>query len=77
LDDLNDEDLLVACLENKNENLFCLYIWKGTSVQIETEELNIYLSDVKSFFFNEEDHEKVVIIEETPYSESDDFMNLL
>ena len=77
VDDLNDEDLLVACSENKKEKKFFMYIWKGQAVQLDQEETKSYLKEVKSNFFSPGDLPSVISFDETPYSESDEFMNML
>ncbi len=77
LDDLTDEDFFVACLEDKNENKFSMFIWKGSSVQVDSEESKVYIEKIKNIFFTKENIDEVQIIEEVPYSESDDFMSML
>ncbi len=77
LDDLTDEDYFVACLEDKNENKFNMFIWKGSSVQVEQDQSLEYLEKIKNKFFSKSDYDKIITIEEVPYSESDEFMSLL
>jgi hypothetical protein len=74
---LGENDFLIACYENKNDDKFVLHVWKGASINIDEEEIQRYLNEIKNVFFGSEDRSKVVEIEETPYSESDDFIGLL
>ncbi len=46
-------------------------------MQVEAEQSKDYIEIIKSNFFSEEDLEKVQVVEEVPYSESDDFMSML
>lgn len=77
LEDLGDEDFFVACYEDILEKKYIIYSWKGSSIQFDNEELVDYIHNIKCKFFNEMDYDKVVIIEEIPYSESDEFMSIL
>ncbi len=77
LDDLGDDFFFVACYEDLNENKLCVYIWKGSSVQLGTDESLEYIDQIKQKFFSDEQLPNVIMNEEVPYSESDEFMNLL
>jgi len=68
---------MVACVEDHKENTFVMYIWKGSSVVIDLNTENDYITTVKQNFFNQNYLIEVVTIEESPYNESDDFINLL
>jgi hypothetical protein len=74
---MSENDFLVVCYENKNENKYLIYLWKGLSVSIDKEEIDDYLEDVKRTFFSNEDRKKVEEQYETPYDESDEFINLI
>lgn len=54
-----------------------MFVWKGPSVQIDAEESEEYLDNIKNKFFEKKNIESVTIIEEVPYSESDEFINML
>jgi hypothetical protein len=54
-----------------------MFIWKGSSVQVEPDQSKNYLEKIKNNFFSKENIDTVQIIEEVPYSESDDFMSML
>ena len=77
IEDLTDVDFLVACVEDYKENKFVMYIWKGSSVTIDLNNENDYITKVKHHFFNHNYLNEVTTIEESPYNESDDFINLL
>jgi hypothetical protein len=77
IDDLGENDFLIACFEDQLEDNYTVYIWKGTSIQIDSDEYNEYLTRIKQNFFSEDDIEKVIVLEETPYNESEEFLGLL
>jgi hypothetical protein len=54
-----------------------MHVWKGTSVNISNDDYTNYLYIIKKHFFDEKNRNKISVIEEIPYSESDDFINLL
>lgn len=75
--DLGEHDFLVACFEDKSEMKYQIFIWKGTSFNIDQDEYTDYINKVKRHFYEPSDIELVSLTEETPFSESDDFLNLL
>ena len=75
LDDLNNEDLMIACEESENNKIF---IWKGFKCNINDDDLDKYKLFVKSNFFKNNNNENNIIeINEKPYDESEDFMKLI
>ena len=77
IEDLSENDFLVLCYENIEENKYLIYVWKGSSVNLEENVYEDYIKKIKEEFFNIENIEKVKIIEEIPYGETDEFINLL
>lgn len=77
IEDLSENDYMILCYENIEESKYLIYAWKGTSVNLEDEIYNDYINTIKDNFFQEENFEKVKIIEEIPFSETDEFINLL
>lgn len=77
IEDLSENDFLLACYENSKENKFIIYSWKGTSVCLDQQVYDDYLNSIKMDFFASEDIQKIKLIEEIPYNESDEFMSLL
>lgn len=77
IEDLSETDFMVLCYENIEENKFFIYAWKGSSVNLEEESYNDYIRKIKEEFFEAENIEKVKLIEEIPFSETDEFINLL
>ena len=74
LDDLNDDDYLIACFDNEISKK--IFIWKGPNCNINNIEEESFKNYVKINFFN---NCKKIIEEiiEIPFEESDDFMELL
>ena len=75
LDDLNNEDLMIACEESENNKIF---IWKGFKCNVSDDDLENYKLFVKSNFFNINNYNgnNIIEINEKPYDESEDFMKL-
>jgi hypothetical protein len=73
LEELEGTMFFIICYESELENK--LYIWKGANVNLEDNEYNEFIEDVKMNFFAKEiiDKDLIKIIKEIPYSESDDF----
>ncbi len=77
IDDMGENDFFVACCEDKNEDKFSIHIWKGSAIDVDQNEVENYLGKIKEKFFEECDFDKINEIEEVPFSETDEFMNLL
>lgn len=77
IEDLSENDFMIACYENSEDNKYIVYSWKGSSVFLEENICEEYIKSVKGIFFDIEKIKEVKIIEEVPYSESDEFINLL
>jgi hypothetical protein len=77
VDDLGINDFFIGCFEDISENKFFQFIWKGPSVQVDEQESLQYIENIKIKFFSKECLPFVSTIEEVPYSESDEFMNML
>lgn len=77
IEDLSETDFMILCYENVEENKFLIYAWKGSSVSLDELPYDEYISKIKEEFFESENAEKVKIIEEIPFSETDEFINLL
>ena len=75
LDDLNNEDLMIACEESENNKIF---IWKGFKCNISDDDLDQYKLYVKSNFFEHNNNgNNIIEINEKPYDETEDFMKLV
>ena len=74
---MGENDFFVACFEDKNEDKFSIHIWKGSSIDVDENEVKNYLGRIKENFFENSVYEKIYEIEEVPFSETDEFMNLL
>jgi len=77
IEDLSETDFLVLCYENTEENKFLLYAWKGTSVNLDEENYSDYIKRLKEEFFEADKIKEVKMIEEIPFGETDEFINLL
>ena len=73
LDDLNNEDLMIACEDSENNKK--IFIWKGFKCDISDEDLDKYKLFVKQNFFT--DNNNITEINEKPFDESEDFMKLV
>ncbi len=74
LDDLNDDDYLIACFDNEISKK--IFIWKGPNCNINNNEEESFKDYVKINFFNN-CNKNIEEITEIPFEESDDFMELL
>ena len=73
LDDLSDDDYLIACFDNDITKK--IFIWKGSNCNISNNEEESFKDFVKlNFFQNNKNIEEII---EIPFEESDDFMELL
>jgi len=77
IEDLSENDFMIVCYENKEENKFLIYVWKGSSISLDEDNYNEYLKKIQGEFFHTENIDKIKIIEEIPFSETDEFINLL
>lgn len=77
IEDLSETDFMVLCYENIEENKFLIYSWKGSSVNLDEESYIDYIKKLKEEFFEDDKIEKVKLFEEIPFSETDEFINLL
>lgn len=74
LDDLTNEEFMLACVENeKGEKL--IYNWKGYNFDQGESQIANYISFVTKDFFTSS--ESIIEKKETPFEESDDFLKLL
>lgn len=79
IEDLDGSKFFIVCYENKNKGENSLYIWKGNSVKLEENEYNEFIEDVKKNFFQKEtiEQNQIIIIDEIPFNESDEFLDFL
>lgn len=77
IEDLTDNDFLVACFEDNPNYKYIIHTWRGASVNIDHISEKEYVETIKRNFFSGNSLDEVVLIEESPFNESDDFINLL
>ena len=79
IEDLNENDFFLICYENENEGKFFIFTWKGNLVNLEENEYNNFIEVVKTDFFQKEKikENEIILFEEIPFNESDEFLDLL